>query len=120
METTSEPPSSCRRHGGKRNRGEREDGNAISGGRDEIRRFSPSRAQIRFRMSLIGALQSGEAVTDTALMKNDVVFSRGRSKRAHKQFLSTLNLEIISTGRPDSELSSHGCACSPGTATGPA
>lgn len=56
------------RHAGRRNRGEltRDDVNEV-GGRDEIRRFWPSPAHLRYRNKVLAALQSGHAVSDTAI-----------------------------------------------------
>ena len=59
-----------RGHGGARNRGQLvPDTPHGVGDRDELRRFWPSRAQIRYRSRIVEALRSGEEVTDTAICR---------------------------------------------------
>lgn len=59
------------RHAGRRNRGElTADAPAAVGGRDEIRRFSPSKAQVRYKTEVITALRRGRPVTDTAICRD--------------------------------------------------
>jgi hypothetical protein len=60
-----------RRHGGLRNRGAlAEDNPKAIGDRDELRRFSPSAAQIRYKTRIVAALRSGQPVTDTAICRH--------------------------------------------------
>lgn len=68
VETDSGMPNRSR-HGGRRNRQELGEGHSIPSDRDEIRQFSPSPAQARYRACLVAVLEAGAQVTDTALCR---------------------------------------------------
>ena len=66
----SQRRGSRNQHAGRRNRGKRNaDAPAVAWGRDKLRQFTPSAAQIRYKRQLVTALRNGQSVTDTAICR---------------------------------------------------